>query len=63
MVANILLVEDEEALAQFLKQELTYEGYNVSVDITVKKLLIEFADKRIITQKYRQVLGDYFKLL
>lgn len=32
MVANILLVEDEEALAQFLKQELTYEGYNVSVE-------------------------------
>jgi DNA-binding response OmpR family regulator len=33
MVANILLVEDEEALAQFLKQELTYEGYNVSVEL------------------------------
>ncbi len=32
MVANILLVEDDEALAQFLKQELTYEGYTVTVE-------------------------------
>ncbi|MCG5059013.1 MAG: response regulator transcription factor [Limnoraphis sp. WC205] len=32
MNTHILLVEDEEALAQFLKQELTYEGYEVSVE-------------------------------
>lgn len=32
MSAYILLVEDEEALAQFLKQELTYEGYEVRVE-------------------------------
>ncbi|MGL5082539.1 MAG: response regulator transcription factor [Microcoleaceae cyanobacterium] len=32
MTARILLVEDEAALAQFLKQELSYEGYEVSVE-------------------------------
>lgn len=32
MTARILLVEDEAALAQFLQQELTYEGYEVTVE-------------------------------
>ncbi|NJK39239.1 MAG: response regulator transcription factor [Oscillatoriales cyanobacterium RM2_1_1] len=32
MTVRILLVEDEAALAQFLKQELTYEGYEVAVE-------------------------------
>ncbi len=32
MNTQILLVEDEDALAQFLKQELTYEGYEVTVE-------------------------------
>ncbi|MEL7038760.1 MAG: response regulator transcription factor [Cyanobacteria bacterium J06592_8] len=32
MGTQILLVEDDEALSQFLKQELAYEGYEVSVE-------------------------------
>ncbi|MDY7020826.1 MAG: response regulator transcription factor [Cyanobacteriota bacterium] len=32
MSTQILLVEDDDALAQFLKQELAYEGYEVSVE-------------------------------
>ena len=48
MLQHILIIEDEESLADFLELELKYEGYKVDIQFDGRKGLTAALEKIMI---------------